>query len=319
MAIGGRDWKSFALGILEAGLAVTALFSVATAFDEWHRLLELFSHFRLQYLGVATLLTIAFLWLRWAGYVALGVATMALNAWYVVPWYLPVERPPAADTDLRVLHANVLVSNPDPARFLALVAEREPDVIVVQELSDEWAKTLRGLAADYPHQLVEPRTDPFGIALLSRYPMPASAVNAAAPRGFPEIVATIAAPGGEWHVIASHPMNPIGANGYGDRNLQLHALGELAARSPRPLIVIGDLNASMWGNHYRQFVDATNLRNAREGFGVRPTWPMFLPIAMIPIDHVLVSDDVAVTAFDTGPRIGSDHLPVFVTLQRRKP
>ncbi len=319
MAIGGRDWKSFALGLLEAGLVVTAFFSVATAFDEWHRLLELFSHFRLQYLAVATLLTIAFLWLRWAGYVALGVATVALNAWYVVPWYLPVERPPAADTDLRVLHANVLVSNQDSSRFLDLVAERSPDVIVIQELPGAWSTTLQGLKADYPHQVVEERADPFGIALLSRYPVRSSAINAAAPLNLPEIVATIGAPDGDWQVLSAHPMTPVSAAGFANRNLQLHGLGELASRSPLPLVIVGDLNTSMWGHHYRKFVDAAHLRNAREGFGVRPTWPIFLPVGLIPIDHVLVSGDVAVTTFETGPGIGSDHLPVFVTLQRRKP
>ena len=70
----------------------------------------------------------------------------------------------------------------------------------------------------------------------------------------------------------------------------------------------------MWAYHYQRLIAATGLENARAGFGVKPTWPLFMPFAMIPIDHCLVSDGVTVTAFDTGPAIGSDHLPVLVSL-----
>jgi endonuclease/exonuclease/phosphatase (EEP) superfamily protein YafD len=36
---------------------------------------------------------------------------------------------------------------------------------------------------------------------------------------------------------------------------------------------------------------------------------------MIPIDHFLVSEDVAVTRFETGPRVGSDHLPIVADIR----
>ena len=43
------------IGMLQASAVLTVCFSVLTAFDFLHRWIELFSHFRLQYLSAAVL------------------------------------------------------------------------------------------------------------------------------------------------------------------------------------------------------------------------------------------------------------------------
>lgn len=312
------DWRHIVQGLLQAALLLTALFSFATAFDHWHRLLELFSHFRLQYLAAAVLLTLAFLWLRWTGYVALGVATIALNAWYVLPWYLPIERGAAGDADIRMLNANVLATNGHFEKLRKLVEDTDPDIILMQEVTPAWLQSLDGLRAEYPYKVVEAREDPFGIALFSKLPLEATAVRRSEPRGYPEIIATVVSGKNRLHIIGAHPANPVGNGGYGARNLQLDGIARLAARSPRPLVVAGDLNVSVWSHHYRRLIEDARLRNARQGFGAEPTWPVFFPPAMIPIDHFLVSEGIEVTSYRTGPAIGSDHLPIAVTLKIRQ-
>lgn len=322
MAISRRQWQDAAIRLCELALVATAILSVATAFDDLHRYLELFSHFRFQYFLASLLLVLVFIALRWRNYALLGIGVLVLNAWLVAPWLVPAGLwPSSAAIDpanygepIVVLHANVNLNNKDPAPFTELVTNSQPDLIIIQEATPDWLALISPLEALYPYRLSEPRDDPFGIALYSKFPLDSSAIIESVPAGFPSIVARAIIGGERLTIISTHPMPPIGTSNYGARNLQLDAVASLASRTPQPLIVIGDLNTTMWANHYRRFEAKSGLRNARAGFGIEPTWPLFFPPALIPIDHCLVSSDIHVADFRTGSRIKSDHLPILVTI-----
>jgi endonuclease/exonuclease/phosphatase (EEP) superfamily protein YafD len=77
-------------------------------------------------------------------------------------------------------------------------------------------------------------------------------------------------------------------------------------------VLIGDLNTTMWSPYFSELVKGSGLRDARLGFGLKPTWPMPLPaLFQIPIDHCLVSDDIEVLGVRTGGATGSDHRPMM--------
>lgn len=318
MSLASRDWKSIGIRLLEVGLLLTAIFSVATAFDYLHRYLEMFCHFRLQYLVASLLLTLAFMLLRWRNYVLIGIATIAVNAYFVVPWFLPADgaatETASNSAPVKLMLANVLASNHDATRFIALVQEQQPDLIVMQEATPSWLTLLDPIRSSYPYKLAEPRDDAFGIALYSKFPLDSTAIVESVPRGFPDLIATAMIGARRLNIISTHPMPPLREIDYGARNLQLDGVAQLASRTPEPLLVIGDLNITMWSHHYRRFEETSMLQNARRGFGVKPTWPLFLLPAMIPIDQCLVSEGIVVTDFRTGPNIGSDHLPVIVSM-----
>jgi endonuclease/exonuclease/phosphatase (EEP) superfamily protein YafD len=83
---------------------------------------------------------------------------------------------------------------------------------------------------------------------------------------------------------------------------------------PEPLLIAGDFNTTPHSPHFTDLINRSGLRSAALGRHWAPTWPTFFMPAGIQIDHVLVSDGVAVKRFETGPAVGSDHLPIIVDL-----
>ena len=299
-------------GLLQAAAVVTVAFSVGTLLPIDHFAIQLFTHFRLQYLVVSLGLLLLFIYLRspWlTGAIAAGVV---LNAVLVLPWYVG-EDETSGGVELKLLHANVLSSNTEYDRLIRLLDTEAPDLVMLQEVSPDWLVALDELRADYPYSYAEAREGNFGIALFSRVPLRSVSHFDSPPFGYPTIVASLDIDGQVLHFIGTHPMIPVSGTFYDARNEQLAGVARLLGKQAEPKILVGDLNLSQWDINYKRLEQQGGVRNARKGFGILPTWPVFMPFAMIPIDHVLVSETISVTGFYSGPRIGSDHLPLVVT------
>ncbi len=300
-------------GLLQAAATLIVVFSVGTAFDSLHHGIELFVHFRLQYLVIALLMAVAFAALRqfaWGGALLL---TAAFNAYFVAPFYLGVPAPQDGQT-LKIMHANVQASNSDYRRVVDVVSAESPDVVFLLEVTDAWLDGTRELESQYKYRYAEEREGNFGIAVFSRIPFDAVSHIDSPPFGLPTIVAMVTVADRRVTLISTHPTIPLGKHRFDARNEQLEHIAGLAARSGDSTILIGDLNITAWSHSFRSFLDESKLRDARLGFGVLPTWPVLMPFAMIPIDHALVSDDVAVVELRHGSRTGSDHLPLVLTV-----
>lgn len=220
---------------------------------------------------------------------------------------------------LTVASANVHVGNHDTAPLVRWLAVSKPDALVLQEVSPKYAKKLETLR-DYPFRHLMPRNDPFGIAVLSRFPI--SQIHTVADEGgIQHIDALIDWNGKQIRLTAWHPMPPISQYDHTMRNRQLLALAKEAKASGLPTIVAGDLNATPWSIAFSK-LDLAGLRRAS---GLTPTWPAIGRGWMgIPIDHVLVTSQWSVVEREVGPNLGSDHLPVFVRIalrddKKRKP
>jgi endonuclease/exonuclease/phosphatase (EEP) superfamily protein YafD len=291
------------------------LLSVAGFFGTYHTYLDWTAHFKPHYLVVSLLGCLAATSLQLWPWALGALVAFALNLIVIVPWYVPPPSPsPTASVPLKVLCANVQYTNTHYAAFLALIRAEQPHVVIAQEANEAWLAHLTGLHAQFPYAITLPRRGGSGLAFYSRLPLARYDMLALGQQQRPGLLAHLTLGDRSLALCTVHPRAPLRNYGMGPRNEQLWAVAAILQTVPPPKLLIGDLNTSPWSPAYRRVVRATGLRDGRQGFGLLPTWPAYLPWVAIPIDHCLVSPEIMVVQMRTGPKIGSDHLPLIVDL-----
>jgi endonuclease/exonuclease/phosphatase (EEP) superfamily protein YafD len=278
--------------------------------------LDLFSHFRVQYLLGLTALGAVLLVARRRVLALVFLGFAGMNLALVLPLY--VGRPTASDARAPALRAMLLNVNThlgDTNRVRQAIADVDPDILVLEEIGSRWLAGMAWLTNAYPHSRIEPREDNFGIGLYSKRPLVESRVVHVGRAGVPSILATVNIGWTNLRVVATHPVPPAGSLYSRWRNEQLDLLVE-HVRSPLPVLLLGDLNVTPWSAHFRRLLRRSGLRDSARGFGVQPSWPNFNPLLRIPIDHCLHSAGIAVTDRRIGPDVSSDHYPLIVTFTR---
>jgi endonuclease/exonuclease/phosphatase (EEP) superfamily protein YafD len=302
-----RPW-----GLLTAAGVVA---SVSTLFGHLGRFswfLDLFSHFRVQYmLGLLVLGVLLFMGHR-RKTAAAFLALACVNLMSVLPLYFGgSSAPDGAAPALRAMLLNVNTRLGDPDRVRTVISAVDPDILILEEISSAWMSDLTWLTNSYPHSLAQPREDNFGIGLFSKLPLAEAEIVYIGDAEVPSIVATVSASQTNLRVIATHPLPPGGPDYSLRRNDQLERLPDYV-RSPLPVLVLGDLNVTPWNHHFRRLLARTGLRDSTKGFGVQPTWPNFNPLLRIPIDHCLHSEDIGILDRRVGGDVSSDHFPLIV-------
>ncbi len=285
----------------------------------WHWVCEITTHFVVQatiLAGIATLLLL----IRRHGRLGLltGLLTV-VNAAEWLPYYSAVSsrvsNPGDRAVTLHVVSANVYSRNRRSTDLYRWLQESQADVVFISEVDSWWADQIGSWKAEWPHQVVRPREDNFGLALISRHPMADAQVFDL--DGFdPAVHCRILAPRGEWTLVGLHPFPPAGRAYSTLRNQQLATAAKYIATLPKPRVVLGDLNSTSSSPMFHDFLAACGLRDSRIGFGWQPTWPAGNSLLRIPIDHCLLEPELQVLDRQVGPDIGSDHLPIRVRIRR---
>ncbi|MFP4091612.1 MAG: endonuclease/exonuclease/phosphatase family protein [Cyclobacteriaceae bacterium] len=278
--------------------------------------LNLMSHFRVQY-AVTLFICTLLLWLLGKRKAALLALCFALvNMAEIVPLYQkPVLKQAAGDKNtFSILQMNIFSENLQHNEVIREIERFDPDVIVMEEVNLRWYKALRQVKQAYPYLEEAVRKDNIGVMVMSRIPLENTQIIDFNDARMPSMVTRLQVNGQQVTLIATHPLSPRSRTNFHLRNNQLYAIAEAFKEYSDPLIMVGDLNITSFSPVFDRFLKTIGLYDSRKGFGVQPTWPAPFARVGIAIDHVLLSRKIRVLERQTGSRIGSDHLPVFIRL-----
>lgn len=312
---------------LFVGILLTTLISIVSSL-RWNILLELLCNFKFQYLLLNLLLFGLLVLNRKKKLIIISLFCLSIVFVEIAPWYIPKTGIEINNqTKLRILSSNVNVENQKYPQVLSLVRREKPDIAVFMEIHQDWVKQLDTLKDILPYSIVKANPYNLGIALYSKRPLEQASIAFLGTTQNPSIVGKLNINGQIVSLVAAHPPPPIKLALFKARNQQLEAIGKYIKSLSTPVIVTGDLNITMWSPYYKRFMSQAGLKNARQGFGLVPTWPLktnyppyskmpvlFTRLFSIPIDHCLISPEIKVAKIRAGSSVGSDHRPLITDL-----
>ncbi|MGH8881281.1 MAG: endonuclease/exonuclease/phosphatase family protein, partial [Stackebrandtia sp.] len=217
---------------------------------------------------------------------------------------------------LRVMTVNLLGGGSDLDTVADLVAEHKIDVLSVQELTTDGAKTLSdsGVGERLPYELVKPGLKAEGTGIYSRFELTENK-KLSTDGVFFNPAATLDVPkSGELEFQAVHPAPPINVERTKDWKADLRALPRADNEGP-PRVLAGDFNSTLDHKTFGELLDS-GYRDAGEytGSGLTGTWPADKPIPRVAIDHVLTTPDITPTGYEVHTVPGGDHRAITTTL-----
>jgi endonuclease/exonuclease/phosphatase (EEP) superfamily protein YafD len=250
---------------------------------------------------------------------------LALCMAYQLSWiypYLPiapVQTRRATTTSLqhslRIMVANILMTNRSAEKFLQVVNQADPDILIVDEPDAWWAEQLRGLDAVFPHQTKYPLENTYGMIFFSRLPVVRSEVKFVVEDDVPSVHSIIQLRSGQpVELISLHPRPPQPDVDTEERDAELVLVGREVRKSPYPSIVAGDMNDVGWSHTSELFRKVSGLLDPRRGRGLYATFHAKYPFLRYPLDHLFHSEEFRLVSMTVLDDVGSDHFPLLVVL-----
>ncbi|WP_269716465.1 endonuclease/exonuclease/phosphatase family protein [Caulobacter sp. NIBR2454] len=331
-----RTILNLALLLLRAGaLALAlgcALFAIAAQGGRFSATLDVASHFSPIWL-VGGLLAAALGALVSRGEeriatVIVATVAVALSVLQIAPeaFAYATQRKDSsqAGQTLKIVQFNAWGRNEDPEESARWLLAQDADILVLEEAYGAAGRFHKKIRAAYPYRTGCPKARPCQNLILSRLKPTVQgdfAERTIRRDGKPFLSVLYAGFGrgdDAFTVMGAHYAWPWPA-GYQQR--QSAALAKkLGAFDRETMILTGDFNSTPWSFAMRRQDKAFGMERRTRALA---TWPArfdragFHPLfPILPIDHVYAGKAWRTVKVERGPRLGSDHRPVVVTLAR---
>jgi endonuclease/exonuclease/phosphatase (EEP) superfamily protein YafD len=304
--------------LLILGLMVIVL-ALAAQGGRFSGPLDVLTHFAPLWLlgamlvGLGGLLFVGSEW-RWI-VAGIGLAGVIASSALIIPEFTRTIRPSVSGIgshQIKLIQFNAWDLNREANTTADWLAAQMPDIIVVEEVQPPIRQAIIKRGYHYTPGFVD--TAIFSRSMREPFQVQVPASDWFRLPGFAR--ASFSAPSGSFGVIGVHltwPTRP-------DQWSQVLAIEDLINRfDRRRLIVVGDFNLTPWSFRLREIDRQFSLERRDRAI---PSWPARLDIAgrawrspaVLPIDHVYAGSDWRTVNIERGPRLGSDHYPLVVTL-----
>lgn len=316
--------------MLTAAAILAALLAVATALPHIpaaHGVVRMGDFPRQQFMALAALLLVLALLFggtdaAWRLVQATFLTVTAVQAWFVSR-YTPLWPKQSKSYDaacdaghpLRLVAANVKMSNRRYERFAANIAATDPDLLVLMEVDRQWVEALAETLARYPHRIEQQQENSYGMVLASKFELEDVSVDFLLTEGVPSICATVLMPDGQrFRLHSIHPEPPVPNAGSERRDGETGLVALVARDEKLPVIVTGDLNDVAWSGTTQRFRRLSRLLDPRIGRRPFNTFDARYPFARWPLDHLFHSPHFRLAGMERLDPAGSDHFPVMFDL-----
>jgi endonuclease/exonuclease/phosphatase (EEP) superfamily protein YafD len=245
---------------------------------------------------------------------------------------------PAKGRALKVVSFNLSFDNPDLGQVVKYLAKSGADVIGLAEVTPEAKAALAKLKDLYPYSIDCVGKDRFcELMLLSKKPLRYAFAGPIGPKLTYVASADIDGQGGALSIAVAHVVLPFVKPDWPPlaawipaddpspllagtpalwQSVQMAVLAGYVRSLGHDQILMGDFNSAPWSDVQAAFRAATWLDNRGP---IVPSWPARLPAPLrVPIDSVFVGGGLTLRNLQTGPDLGSDHLPMIAEIGAKR-
>ncbi len=211
--------------------------------------------------------------------------------------------------------SNVRMSNTKYDKFLKVVRETDPDILLINEPNHRWATAISSLDQVYSYSIKKPLENTYGMMLYSKFKIISHKIQFIVEPDIPSFYAIIQLPSGRLiDLFTVHPRPPHLNKNTDTREAELLQVAQLAKATPLATIVAGDLNDVAWSYTTQLFRKISGLLDPRIGRGFFNTYNALVPFFRYSLDHIFYDPSFRLIRIKRLSKFGSDHFPMLLRL-----